>query len=127
MSDNTFWTFFVTVCWDVLAFVACLFAFNFLRRSEYAKKIYSPKRYTDHSKYTRPKELPKGYIDWIRPLLQYSEEDVIKTAGYDAVVYLRLFSFGVRLFAVLTIVNTAIVLPVNLMGDRVDTLLSSQS
>ena len=120
---TTFASFSVTVAWDLAGFVGCLFAFNVLRRSQYTKKIYAPKRYVDHPKYMRPKQLPDTYfLGWVRPLFSFTEEDIIKTAGYDAAVYLRLFSFGIRLFVVLSLFNLLIVLPVNLTDERVDIL-----
>eukprot|EP00210_Caulerpa_lentillifera_P000603 g584.t1 len=121
--STTFSSFGVTVAWDLTVFAGCLFAFNILRKLEQTKKVYAPKRFIPCEKYSKPKALPKGHLfDWIRPLFQYTEEDIIKIAGFDAAVYLKIFSFGIRLFTVASIFILLVVLPVNLTGNRVDTL-----
>jgi len=118
----------VTIFWDVTAFVGCLFIFNILRRTPFTKRMYAPKRYIEDSQYARPKELPETYfLTWIRPLLQYTEEDILRIAGFDAAAYLRIFSFGIRLFLILSVFNLLVVLPVNITDVRVDILQSVAS
>eukprot|EP00210_Caulerpa_lentillifera_P002275 g2185.t1 len=121
--STTFSSFGVTVAWDVLAFSASLFVFNVLRKLEKTKKIYAPKLFVSSEKYIRPKPLPEGHLfRWVSVVFRYTEEDIIKIAGFDAAVYLRIFSFGIRLFTVASIFCLLVVLPVNLTGNRVDTL-----
>lgn len=126
--STTFSSFSVTVSWDIAVFAACLLVFNVLRKLEQTKRVYAPKRFIPSNKYLRPKQLPDGHLfDWIRVLFKYTEEDIIKIAGFDAAVYLRIFSFGIRLFTVASIFGLLVVLPVNLTGDRVDTLRAISS
>lgn len=126
--STTFASFGVTFAWDGAIFLGNLMLFNFLRRSSYTKKIYSPKRYMENEKYKRPKQLPETFwFGWIPALLKFDEEEVIKIAGYDAAMYLRLFSFGIRLFLILSVFNLLLVLPVNLTGHRVEILQKIES
>ena len=39
-----------------------------------------------------------GFLDfgWVRIVLAYTEEEVLQVAGWDAVVYLRILTFGER-------------------------------
>lgn len=121
--STTFSSFGVTVGWDLAAFVGSLFVFNILRKLDQTKRVYAPKRYAPSEKYSKPKALPEGHLfHWIRPLFNYTEEDIIKICGFDAAVYLRLFSFAIRLFTVASVFCLLVVLPVNLTDNRVDTL-----
>jgi hypothetical protein len=54
----------------------------------------------------KPHRLPDGLFSWIAPTLFYPEDDILKTAGMDAVVMTRLLMYGESL---------------ELAGGRVDT------
>jgi hypothetical protein len=42
----------------------------------------------------KPKKLPTGILSWIAPTLFYDEGEMLKTAGMDVVVMVRLLSYG---------------------------------
>jgi hypothetical protein len=42
----------------------------------------------------KPKKLPKGLLSWIAPTLFYDEGEMLKTAGMDVVVMVRLLAYG---------------------------------
>jgi hypothetical protein len=42
----------------------------------------------------KPKKLPNGLLSWIAPTLFYDEGEMLKTAGMDVVVMVRLLSYG---------------------------------
>ncbi|KAI7728265.1 hypothetical protein M8C21_020907 [Ambrosia artemisiifolia] len=54
---------------------------------------------------------------WIRKSWQATEEDIFACGGIDAVVFLRIVIFSIRIFAIATILCTFLVLPLNYMGD----------
>ncbi len=43
----------------------------------------------------RPEPLPRSVWGWIPKVLQYTQDDVVELAGYDAAMYLRILAFGV--------------------------------
>ena len=44
----------------------------------------------------RPKPLPRSMWGWIPLVLRYSQDELLELAGYDAAMYLRILSFGMR-------------------------------
>ncbi len=42
----------------------------------------------------KPKRLPTSFWGWIAPVYSASEDEVIRVAGVDAAMYLRLLAFG---------------------------------
>lgn len=50
---------------------------------------------------------------WIRAALRLSEDDVLRRHGLDALVVVRLFKFGIKCFAVCSIVGLFILAPTN--------------
>ncbi len=42
----------------------------------------------------KPKRLGNTFLSWIKPVLTYPEEDILKTSGMDVVVFIRLMSYG---------------------------------
>lgn len=52
-----------------------------------------------HCRFTRglkhkPKRLPLSFWGWLIPVYKTTEEDLLKIAGFDAAVYMRIISFG---------------------------------
>lgn len=66
--------------------LACLCAFSILRPNN--SVVYQPKlKYATDEK--RPPKIGKGLFDWVAPVLQVSEAEMMKLIGLDAVAYLR--------------------------------------
>lgn len=55
--------------------------------------LWSPCRF-DPEVHPKPKKLPKGLLSWIAPTLFYDEGEMLKTAGMDVVVMVRLLAYG---------------------------------
>eukprot|EP01025_Chloroclados_australasicus_P018159 TRINITY_DN1940_c0_g1_i1.p1 TRINITY_DN1940_c0_g1~~TRINITY_DN1940_c0_g1_i1.p1 ORF type:complete len:953 (-),score=103.81 TRINITY_DN1940_c0_g1_i1:1934-4792(-) len=106
--------------------LVCFVSFNILRVHKFSRKYYAPKRILKIEDRTKPKRLPNGFISWMRPLFQYKEEELIDTAGMDAVINFRLISFGLWLFLILTILCNITILPTNLSGDFIDRVLRGE-
>ena len=53
----------------------------------------------------KPQTLPKKFYGWLRPAWASSEEEVIRTAGYDAAMYVKILSFGERFLSRLVAQN----------------------
>ncbi|XP_020092492.1 CSC1-like protein RXW8 isoform X1 [Ananas comosus] len=55
---------------------------------------------------------------WIVKALQYKEEEILAIAGLDAVVFLRILVFSMRIFSIAAIVCIFGVLPLNYFGQE---------
>lgn len=56
---------------------------------------------------------PGRPLAWVRPLLSLDEETLLRCAGYDAVVYLRMISLALRIFGSFAPYAFVVLLPVN--------------
>ncbi|XP_043713891.1 CSC1-like protein RXW8 isoform X2 [Telopea speciosissima] len=55
---------------------------------------------------------------WIVKAWQTSEEEILTSAGLDAVVFLRIFVFSIRIFSIATVICVLLVLPLNYHGKE---------
>ncbi|CAM9535056.1 unnamed protein product [Scytosiphon promiscuus] len=80
----------------------------------------------------RPPDLPgpqNGPFAWVWALYRISEEEFIRFAGFDAVVYVRMYSLAGKMLSVIALYALPVVLPINLMGkfEETDNLLTRMS
>uniref|UniRef100_A0A1D2A6U9 ERD4-related membrane protein n=1 Tax=Auxenochlorella protothecoides TaxID=3075 RepID=A0A1D2A6U9_AUXPR len=54
---------------------------------------------------------------WLVPVFTISDEELVRSAGLDALVATRIIGFGVTLFAPMTVLAVAVLLPIN-YGER---------
>ena len=88
-------------------------AFSLIR--PYAAVTYAPKlRHADQKH--APPPIGKGIADWVKPVTQTREQQLVDKIGLDAVVFLRFTHMCRNMFVVLTIVGCAIIIPVNIKG-----------
>ncbi|CAM9575546.1 unnamed protein product [Pylaiella littoralis] len=72
----------------------------------------------------RPPDLPgprDGLFAWVWALYRISEEDFVRFAGFDALIYVRMYSLAGKMLAVIAVYALPVVLPINLMGQFEDT------
>ncbi|XP_010661094.1 CSC1-like protein HYP1 isoform X3 [Vitis vinifera] len=55
---------------------------------------------------------------WVTRAWQPSEEDLLSTSGLDAVVFMRIFIFSLRVFTFAGIIGVFILLPINYLGNQ---------
>ncbi|KAA8532928.1 hypothetical protein F0562_032955 [Nyssa sinensis] len=55
---------------------------------------------------------------WVKRAWQLSEEELLSSSGLDAVVFMRLIIFSLRVFSVAGIIGVFVLLPVNCTGDQ---------
>ncbi|KAJ7971014.1 CSC1-like protein [Quillaja saponaria] len=55
---------------------------------------------------------------WLRKAWEPSEEELLSTVGLDAVVFMRIFIFSLRVFAFAGIIGILILLPINYCGNQ---------
>jgi hypothetical protein len=77
---------------------------------------YSPKRlYDARSPETRGGRLAPTArlpVAWLLPLMRLTEDEILAQAGLDALVFLRLFGLGARLFSLLSVTLLPCLVPV---------------
>eukprot|EP00887_Chlorella_sp_A99_P007013 scaffold2.g7013.t1 len=82
---------------------AILLLFSWWRARAVTKKFYAPKRWGGSAKRyveggPKPPPLKKGFFAWMGQVLRLSEAEVLRAAGMDAVVYLKMLRLGEALF-----------------------------
>ncbi|KAH7660744.1 Calcium-dependent channel 7TM region putative phosphate domain-containing protein [Dioscorea alata] len=55
---------------------------------------------------------------WVQRAWQPSEDDLLASCGLDAVVFMRIFIFSLRVFTVAGIIGVFVLVPVNYLGDQ---------
>lgn len=95
-----------------------LAAFLILRTS--IRKIYAPRTYLPvPSKRAQPvSATPWG---WLLPTLTSSSESMIPTAGLDAYMYIRFLKMMIFIFAPISVLVSAVLLPLNAVGTKLST------
>ncbi|CAM9678070.1 unnamed protein product [Ectocarpus sp. 4 AP-2014] len=88
--------------------------------------FFSPKRAE------RPPDLPgprEGLFAWVWALYRIREEEFIRFAGFDAQIYVRMYSLAGKMLSVIALYALPVVLPVNCLGhfETTDNLLSKMS
>ncbi|KAG8384669.1 hypothetical protein BUALT_Bualt04G0142000 [Buddleja alternifolia] len=59
-------------------------------------------------------------VKWVKRAWQPSEDELLSNSGLDAVVFMRIFTFGFRVFRFAVIVGIFILLPFNYMGNQLN-------
>ena len=64
------------------------------RGLEFTKRFYAPKRFIREAGHQKPPKLSEAYGGWVPEVIHMSEADVIRCAGVDAAVYIKILRFG---------------------------------
>ncbi len=80
------------------------------------------KGYFSHKKIRHPKDtpldLPGGLVSWVPALLSMSEEDVLRYAGFDAVMLLRVYATALYICAIMSLYGVIVIVPTNITGGQ---------
>uniref|UniRef100_A0A2N9J5U9 CSC1/OSCA1-like 7TM region domain-containing protein n=1 Tax=Fagus sylvatica TaxID=28930 RepID=A0A2N9J5U9_FAGSY len=57
---------------------------------------------------------------WVRRAWKLSEEELLSTSGLDAVVFMRIITFSLKVFLVAGVIGIFVILPVNCTGDQLE-------
>lgn len=57
---------------------------------------------------------------WVRAAWKLSEEELLSSSGLDAVVFMRIITFSLKVFLVAGIIGVFVLLPVNCTGDQLE-------
>ncbi|OIW16892.1 hypothetical protein TanjilG_01757 [Lupinus angustifolius] len=58
-------------------------------------------------------------ISWVSRAYRVTEDEIIEAHGLDALVIIRLFKFGIKFFAVCSLIGLVVLLPINFDGQEV--------
>ncbi|KIO29092.1 hypothetical protein M407DRAFT_21836 [Tulasnella calospora MUT 4182] len=90
--------------------LATVFAFNLLRPRN--KIIYEPKvKYYEGEK--RPPKIKEGFFDWLSPLINTKEPELLEKIGLDAVAFLRLLRLMRWLFLGVALLCCGVLIPID--------------
>lgn len=91
------------------------FLYSILRKQPVNFNVYFPGKLAEGQN-SKDFSLLERFVpsaSWIKKAWEASEDDILAVAGLDAVVFIRIFVFSVRIFAMTAILCIALVLPMN--------------
>lgn len=95
--------------------------YSILRKQPGNAEVYAPRLVAEgKSQQSRDFNLERFLpsAGWVTRAWQPSEAELLSTSGLDAVVFMRIFIFSVRVFTFAVIVGVFILLPINYMGKQ---------
>ncbi|ONI30892.1 hypothetical protein PRUPE_1G279800 [Prunus persica] len=58
--------------------------------------------------------------DWVKTAWQLTEDDLLSSSGLDAVVFMRLINFSLRVFLFAGVIGVFVLLPINCSGNQLE-------
>ncbi|XXG46923.1 hypothetical protein AAC387_Pa02g1651 [Persea americana] len=97
--------------------------YSILRKQPENIRVYAPRLVAEQKSQQRSvfdieRLLPS--TSWVRRAWQTSEDELLSKSGLDAVVFMRIFIFSLRVFSFAGIVGICILLPINFLGDQLN-------
>ncbi|KAF8012894.1 hypothetical protein BT93_I0913 [Corymbia citriodora subsp. variegata] len=95
--------------------------YSILRKQPSNITVYAPRLVATQ------KSEPRGQFDlerllpsagWVKQAWRLTEEELLSLSGLDAVVFMRIFIFSLRVFSFAVIVGIGILLPINYLGTQ---------
>ncbi|KAK4490718.1 hypothetical protein RD792_001419 [Penstemon davidsonii] len=95
--------------------------YSILRNQPSNAQIYKPRlvaegKFHDENEFHMERLLPS--VNWVKRAWKPSEDELLSNSGLDAVVFIRIFIFSLRVFGFAAIVGILILLPFNYMGHQ---------
>ena len=98
--------------------------FAYFRRLPWTRKFYAKKCYHPPLGCRAPPVIPGGAW-WPKSVISCAEAQILASGGMDALMYLKTMRFSLDVFVIVTFLVSAIILPINLVGDNVDKLMAN--
>ncbi|CAM9825412.1 unnamed protein product, partial [Discosporangium mesarthrocarpum] len=96
----------------VLAFL-CLAYF-------WRSRLHDPGHFSSRRRwrpYRTPPDLPNnGFFSWIRPLMSIPEDEILRYAGFDAMILLRFYKLAFKVFGTFAFYGLLVIVPANVQG-----------
>ncbi|KAK0574002.1 hypothetical protein LWI29_016811 [Acer saccharum] len=99
--------------------------YSILRKQPSNYEVYIPRLLAEGSSKRRSRFNLERLIPspgWVRRAWKLSEEDLLSSSGLDAVVYMRIITFCLKVFSLAGIIGIFIILPVNCSGTALQTI-----
>lgn len=95
--------------------------YSILRKQPGNVNVYAPRLVAEGKSHQRnhfnlERLLPSP--GWVRRAWEPSEDDLLSILGLDAVVFMRIFIFSLKIFSFAGIIGIFVLLPVNYLGDQ---------
>ncbi|XVF60586.1 hypothetical protein PTKIN_Ptkin08bG0060100 [Pterospermum kingtungense] len=95
--------------------------YSILRKQPGNIKVYSPRLFGEsktqqQDEFNLERLLPSP--GWVKRAWQLSEDELLSITGLDAVVFMRVFIFCLRVFTVACIIGVFVLLPINFLGNQ---------
>ncbi|KAM3754618.1 hypothetical protein ACB098_03G179600 [Castanea mollissima] len=97
--------------------------YSILRKQPFYYDVYVPRLLVEgtskrRSRFNLERLIPSP--GWVRKAWKLSEEELLSLSGLDAVVYMRIITFSLKVFLVAGIIGIFVILPVNCTGDQLE-------
>ncbi|XP_048433920.1 CSC1-like protein HYP1 isoform X3 [Pyrus x bretschneideri] len=98
--------------------------YSILRKQPSYLNVYSPRSVAakeeleESNKFNFERLLPTA--GWVRRAWQPSEDELLSVTSLDAVVFMRIFIFSLRVFGFAGIVGILVLLPINYLGNQLN-------
>ncbi|XP_050277280.1 CSC1-like protein At1g69450 isoform X2 [Quercus robur] len=97
--------------------------YSILRKQPFYYDVYIPRLLVEgtskrRSRFNLERLIPSP--GWVRKAWKLSEEELLSKSGLDAVVYMRIITFSLKVFVVAGIIGIFVILPVNCTGDQLE-------
>jgi len=89
------------------------------------RKFYEPKRIKPSPGRSRPPPLTSRFGAWLPEIIHMSEYDMVRCAGVDATMYIKILRMGWELMLMIGFLCLAIIMPINLTSGNVDSLMGA--
>ncbi|KAK9741109.1 hypothetical protein RND81_03G082400 [Saponaria officinalis] len=84
----------------------------------YAPRLVAERKLKQKTEFNLERLLPSA--GWVKRAWELSEEDLLENSGLDGVVFMRIFTFSLKIFSVAAVIGIMILLPVNFMGSQLE-------
>ncbi|XVF43168.1 hypothetical protein PTKIN_Ptkin02bG0018900 [Pterospermum kingtungense] len=96
-------------------------SYSVLRKQPGYYEVYIPRLLADgnskrRSRFNLERLIPSP--GWVKKAWKLSEDDLLSTSGLDAVVFMRVITFSLRVFLFAGVIGIFVLLPVNCTGDQ---------
>ncbi|KAJ3674428.1 hypothetical protein LUZ60_005044 [Juncus effusus] len=98
-----------------------LFLYSILRKQPGNANVYFGRRLAEKHRRLRGAYVLERFVpspSWILKALQCTEDEILAVAGLDAVVFLRILVFSIRIFSIAAVVCVFGILPLNYFGQK---------
>ncbi|GKV08766.1 hypothetical protein SLEP1_g20357 [Rubroshorea leprosula] len=82
----------------------------------YAPRLFHERQSQQRDDFSLERLLPSP--GWLKRAWQPSEDELLSDSGFDAVVFMRIFIFSLRVFTFAGIIGILVLLPINYLGNQ---------